>query len=278
MHITTRQLAKGSTSSLTLGDDAETLVVLGQGGNCTLEVAGRATGVWIPVRGSLRVRSAKAVNSVRARELLVTESGDRVKAVAHGNSLWLAVLAGSCAWAPWLADAAQSGPQLLPDQRAAAPALRRLAVALARSTSDARQQRCLRDLVDAIVLLQAPLREILRRCPGRSPAEKRRVFVRLQRVRHFIRTCCDMELDNGVLAQMAHYSSSHFLRTFASVFGETPHSYLVGQRLQRAARLLRSGNLAIAEVAVACGFENRSAFSRRFRQHFGITASTARRA
>jgi AraC family transcriptional regulator len=56
----------------------------------------------------------------------------------------------------------------------------------------------------------------------------------------------------------------------------TPHVHLVNQRLLRARHLLHSSPLAIAEVALASGFENRCAFSRLFRQRFGITAMALR--
>ncbi len=88
---------------------------------------------------------------------------------------------------------------------------------------------------------------------------------------------CEAVLDNEMLARMACYSSCHFLRIFKSVYLETPHSYLVSQRLRRAKRLLHQGNLAVTEVALASGFENRSAFSRSFKQYFGTTAKEARR-
>ena len=79
------------------------------------------------------------------------------------------------------------------------------------------------------------------------------------------------------IAGMANYSPSHFIRAFGSVYEETPHAFLIRRRLERARRLLRISPLAINEIALESGFENASAFSRLFRQRFGITAGTARR-
>ena len=76
---------------------------------------------------------------------------------------------------------------------------------------------------------------------------------------------------------MANYSPWHFIRAFRAAYEETPHAYLVRQRLERARRLLRASPLAIAEIALESGFENRSAFSRLFRQRFGTTAGALRR-
>jgi AraC family transcriptional regulator len=76
---------------------------------------------------------------------------------------------------------------------------------------------------------------------------------------------------------MANYSPSHFIRAFGYVYEETPHAFLIRQRLERARRLLRVSPLAINEIALESGFENASAFSRLFRQRFGITAGAARK-
>src|SRR5262249_44446121 len=82
---------------------------------------------------------------------------------------------------------------------------------------------------------------------------------------------------NDRLARMASYSPWHFIRAFRAAYQQTPHAFLVDQRLQRARRLLRSSHLAVAEIALASGFENRCAFSRLFRQRFGVTAGAMRR-
>jgi AraC family transcriptional regulator len=96
-------------------------------------------------------------------------------------------------------------------------------------------------------------------------------------VRNYLAANCHLEVDNDALARMASYSPWHFIRAFRAAYRQTPHAYLVEQRLRRARRLLRSSPLAIAEIALASGFENRCAFSRLFRQRFGTTAGAVRR-
>jgi AraC family transcriptional regulator len=96
-------------------------------------------------------------------------------------------------------------------------------------------------------------------------------------VRNYLAANCHLDIDNERLARMASYSPWHFIRAFRAAYQETPHAYLVDQRLQRARRLLRTSPLAVAEVALASGFENRCAFSRLFRQRFGMTAGALRR-
>ena len=66
-------------------------------------------------------------------------------------------------------------------------------------------------------------------------------------------------------------------RAFRAAYEETPHAFLVRMRLERARRLLCTSPLPIAEIALASGFENRCAFSRLFRERFGVTAGAVRR-
>lgn len=278
MHIVTRPLQRGAVVVERLEDESSVLVGYGQGGACTLEVSGRATAAWIPLHGALRVQDDQLGHGVRARELLVTWCDDRVRALAGSRALWLAIVAGTRAWRDLLSGNPAPDPWPLPNRCEAGPALRRLAIALARATPGYAQESILRAAADRIDTLQAPLRAMVERCPGRTRAARRRVFVRLQRVRDFLEACCDGECSNATLARMANYSPSHFLRVFSAVYQESPHAWLVNQRLQRASRLLHTGHLTVGEVAAASGFENRSAFSRCFHERFGITASAARHA
>lgn len=70
----------------------------------------------------------------------------------------------------------------------------------------------------------------------------------------------------------------HFLRVFASVFGVTPHQYLVGARLRRAAHLLRATRHPITDIAYDVGFNDLSNFVRTFRAAAGISPRAFRAA
>ena len=124
--------------------------------------------------------------------------------------------------------------------------------------------------------LQAEFDPLIARCPGRTLAQRRSVFLRLQRVRNYMASSCHLDLDIAGFARMASYSPCHFIRAFSTVYGETPHAVLVEQRLGRAHRLVNESALAITEIARASGFENRCAFSRSFKRRFGITATDLR--
>jgi AraC family transcriptional regulator len=71
------------------------------------------------------------------------------------------------------------------------------------------------------------------------------------------------------LAEEARLSPYHFLRTFQSVVGLTPHQYVMRMRLRRAAARLVEEETSVLEVALDCGFGDVSNFNRSFRAEFG---------
>jgi transcriptional regulator GlxA family with amidase domain len=72
----------------------------------------------------------------------------------------------------------------------------------------------------------------------------------------------------GELAREIHLSRSGFQRLFKKEMGMLISDYLVEQRLQKAARLLRVSSLSIKEIAVAVGYEHHSSFTRAFENRF----------
>jgi AraC family transcriptional regulator len=85
-------------------------------------------------------------------------------------------------------------------------------------------------------------------------------------------------LDLEAAAQEAGVSPFHFLRSFASVLGVTPHQYLVRTRLRRAARLLAEDTRSITSIAFDVGFGDLSNFVRTFRRAAGVSPRGFRRA
>ena len=72
-------------------------------------------------------------------------------------------------------------------------------------------------------------------------------------------------------------SRSHFSKAFKQTTGQTPHAWLVGQRIDAAQRLLRDPALSIAQVAVACGFADQSHLTRVFSARTGTSPARWRR-
>ena len=97
------------------------------------------------------------------------------------------------------------------------------------------------------------------------------------RVRDAIDRDYATELDVRSLAAVAHVSPWHLIRTFAAVFGETPHRYLQRRRVQRAMVLLRDTDDSVTDVCVAVGFTSLGTFSRTFRAVVGESPSAYRR-
>lgn len=75
------------------------------------------------------------------------------------------------------------------------------------------------------------------------------------------------------LAGIAGLSKFHFLRQFSQVVGITPGAYLRTLRLCHAARMLRTTDKPILDIALAVGFADHPSFSRAFARHMGMTPS-----
>lgn len=84
------------------------------------------------------------------------------------------------------------------------------------------------------------------------------------------------QLDIPRLARIAVVSETHFIRTFRTTFGETPHRYLQRRRLERAMALLRETDLPVTDVAYTVGYASLGTFSRTFCRIVGVSPSTYR--
>jgi len=90
-------------------------------------------------------------------------------------------------------------------------------------------------------------------------------------VKHYIREHLQEQLDRETLAAVAGFSIPHFHRVFTAQVGESAASYIRRLRLERAGRKLRMGAVDITEVALCAGYDSHAAFSKAFRQQFGIS-------
>jgi AraC-like DNA-binding protein len=85
-------------------------------------------------------------------------------------------------------------------------------------------------------------------------------------------------LDVGELAKAALMSKAHFARQFRAAYGETPYSYLMTRRIERATLLLRGGDMSVTDVCLAVGCASLGSFSARFTELVGLTPSAYRAA
>lgn len=112
-----------------------------------------------------------------------------------------------------------------------------------------------------------------------SPAAEQhlRDLARLRRVRDRIDREYALPLDVEALARGAHMSAGHLSREFKQAYGESPYSYVMTRRVERAMALLRLGELSVTEVCFEVGCSSLGTFSTRFTELVGVPPSTYRR-
>lgn len=99
---------------------------------------------------------------------------------------------------------------------------------------------------------------------------------RIDEVKRYIREHIDEPLNREVLATVAGFSVPHFHRIFTACVGENIASYVRRVRMERAGLKLRMGAVDITEVALAAGYDTHAAFSRAFKQQYGLSPSEFR--
>ena len=83
-------------------------------------------------------------------------------------------------------------------------------------------------------------------------------------------------LDVEGLASETHMSAGHLTRQFKAAYGESPYSYLMTRRIERAMALLRMGDLSVTEVCYEVGCSSLGTFSSRFTELVGESPSAYR--
>jgi AraC-like DNA-binding protein len=102
-------------------------------------------------------------------------------------------------------------------------------------------------------------------------------LARLRRVRDRIDREYARPLNVEALAAGVHMSSGHLSRQFREAYGESPYSYLMTRRIERAMALLRRGDLNVTEVCFEVGCSSLGTFSTRFSELVGMSPSEYRR-
>jgi transcriptional regulator GlxA family with amidase domain len=99
---------------------------------------------------------------------------------------------------------------------------------------------------------------------------------RLRRARDQMDREYDQPLDVQALARTALMSTAHFSRRFREAYAETPYSYLMTRRVERAKALLRRGDMGVTDVCFAVGWTSLGSFSARFTEIVGESPSAYR--
>ncbi|WP_051510729.1 helix-turn-helix transcriptional regulator [Intrasporangium oryzae] len=116
----------------------------------------------------------------------------------------------------------------------------------------------------------------------RTPARERqpislRDLSQLRRVRDRIDREHAQPLDVEALARGVDMPAGQLSRAFRAAYGESPYSYLMTRRIERAMALLRRGDLSVTEVCSAVGCSSLGTFSTRFSELVGVPPSLYRR-
>ena len=104
-----------------------------------------------------------------------------------------------------------------------------------------------------------------------------RELAQVRRVRDRIDREYARPLDVEALARGAHMSAGHLSRQFKLAYGESPYSYLMTRRVERAMALLRRGDRSVTDVCFEVGCQSLGTFSTRFTELVGVPPSVYRR-
>src|SRR6202045_219850 len=99
---------------------------------------------------------------------------------------------------------------------------------------------------------------------------------RLRRIKELVHAKMEGDLSLDEMAQSAGLSTAHFARMFRKSTGETPHQFVLRQRIGRAKAMLRAPDARVLDVAIACGFKTQQHFAQVFRDVWGVSPTEYR--
>ena len=99
---------------------------------------------------------------------------------------------------------------------------------------------------------------------------------RLRRIKELVDAKLEFDLSLDEMAQAVGLSTAHFARMFRKSTGDTPHQFVLRQRLKRAKAMLRAPDARVLDVAVACGFKTQQHFAQAFRDVWGVSPTEYR--
>jgi AraC-like DNA-binding protein len=107
--------------------------------------------------------------------------------------------------------------------------------------------------------------------------QRLRDLVLLRRVRDRMDREYAQPLNVEALARGVHMSAGHLSRQFKAAYGESPYSYLMTRRIERAMAMLRLTELSVTDICFAVGCSSLGTFSTRFTELVGVSPSVYRK-
>lgn len=111
---------------------------------------------------------------------------------------------------------------------------------------------------------------------SQGDAQRLRELAKLRRVRDRMDREYEQPLNVEALARGVNMSAGHLSRQFKRAYGESPYSYLMTRRIERAMALLRRGDLSVTDACFAVGCSSLGTFSTRFTELVGVPPSVYR--
>ena len=100
--------------------------------------------------------------------------------------------------------------------------------------------------------------------------------VKFRKIKELVQEKMEEDLGLEEMARAVGLSAAHFSQVFRNTTGQTPHQFLLWFRVQRAKEMLRSAEMRVLDVAIACGFKTQQHFARVFRQLCGASPTEYR--
>jgi AraC-like DNA-binding protein len=138
-----------------------------------------------------------------------------------------------------------------------------------------REHAAQRKILKAAFLLQ---RQINQTAPIAEADDKGRMLPwQARKVRDYIDSHIASPVRIADLSALVGRSDAHFSRSFKRTFGISPHSFVVGRRVELAARYMLTTEETLSEIALRCGFTDQAHLCKHFRQAAGQTPAAWRR-
>lgn len=128
-------------------------------------------------------------------------------------------------------------------------------------------------LSEAIVQDYIPVVKQFQAIRSIKSTTKRDLLKKLSRGKSFLDEFFSFPIDVEDAAQTAHISQYHFFRLFREVYGVSPYQYIKARRLEKGKALITEDRMPIAQVAMEVGYSDIFAFSKAYRQYFGVPPS-----
>jgi AraC family transcriptional regulator len=100
---------------------------------------------------------------------------------------------------------------------------------------------------------------------------------RLRRVKELVQAKMEEDFSLDEMAESVGLSTAHFARMFRRSTGETPHQFVLRERVERAKAMLRAPDARVLDVAIACGFKTQQHFAQVFRDVLRVSPTEYRR-